>query len=446
MMRLFLVDDEKDLREVVRELLEQSFDLTISEFSSGNEAIAAVREGLEPDCVISDYKMPNGDGSKLHEFLKSRPKMVPFILCSAYSLDSMSYFQVNRPDTLIQKPDCFKGLIRAVRVFCGDRDQGAGYAYFKADAELLRKSGWSGGPVFLKIASDNFVKVAGEGGFSWKDAEPYVAKGAKAFYLPSEPYLDFCRALAEKLAREDGERVAIPDAIHTHEVVVELTRAFGFTEATRVLIEAAVAKVRKSISASPKIEELMQSVASEDESYLSGHSVQVAHAACGLLALIEDASSKETHEKFDRLALAAFLHDLTLRDDFLARCQSAEEMLSGSKYSDVTVIEKDRYLNHPKDAAALVRLLRSPALDAGTIIEQHHELPDGSGFPNGIRGAQLGLMSSVFIVAHALIVQVHADKGRVDVERFVRENGARFKDGHFAAVMKALRELQARRG
>ena len=59
--------------------------------------------------------------------------------------------------------------------------------------------------------------------------------------------------------------------------------------------------------------------------------------------------------------------------------------------------------------------------DVSVIIEQHHERPDGNGFPNGINFKRISVFSSIFIVAHDFVKYVMNNK-QVDVSRYVRSS------------------------
>jgi len=80
--RIILADDNADMREYVKRLLSQSYE--VEGVSDGHAALKAARERL-PDLMISDIMMPNMDGFELLRELRADPvlKTVPLILLSA---------------------------------------------------------------------------------------------------------------------------------------------------------------------------------------------------------------------------------------------------------------------------------------------------------------------------------------------------------------------------
>lgn len=59
----------------------------------------------------------------------------------------------------------------------------------------------------------------------------------------------------------------------------------------------------------------------------------------------------------------------------------------------------EKILKHPAEVATLLKGKRYLIpLETITIIEQHHEAPDGSGYPHGILGSRINQLSAIFIV------------------------------------------------
>ena len=92
----------------------------------------------------------------------------------------------------------------------------------------------------------------------------------------------------------------------------------------------------------------------------------------------------------EKAALASMLCDITLtKEDFLAL---KDHELNGTPLDD-------RIKNHPYEVSKLLAQKKDiiPS-ETITIIEQHHELPDGTGFPGAIELHRFNQLSSIFIV------------------------------------------------
>ncbi len=94
-------------------------------------------------------------------------------------------------------------------------------------------------------------------------------------------------------------------------------------------------------------------------------------------------------EKIEEINIASLLHDIGM-----IGLQNITSEWSGKPSND----EKRMIENHPRRSIYIIRNLRE--LDGvKTIIEQHHESYDGSGFPAGLKGAQINKGASIIRIA-----------------------------------------------
>jgi CheY-like chemotaxis protein len=70
---ILVVDDEKDVREGIAGLLELE-DFTVLQACSGNEAIKLIESNKDIRIILSDVRMPNGDGIAILDYLQTQPK------------------------------------------------------------------------------------------------------------------------------------------------------------------------------------------------------------------------------------------------------------------------------------------------------------------------------------------------------------------------------------
>lgn len=82
--RVLLVDDEAVVRLGTAEMLrELGYDVT--EANSGNQAIALVRSGFEPDLLVTDFLMPGMNGVNLVDILHQIRPDLPALLVTGYA-------------------------------------------------------------------------------------------------------------------------------------------------------------------------------------------------------------------------------------------------------------------------------------------------------------------------------------------------------------------------
>jgi len=79
---VLLVDEDRDVLEIVRTFLEQEDDIDVTSEVDPEAALEQALTG-EYDVVVSDYKMPRLDGLELCAALRDRDRSLPFLLFSA---------------------------------------------------------------------------------------------------------------------------------------------------------------------------------------------------------------------------------------------------------------------------------------------------------------------------------------------------------------------------
>ena len=115
---VLLVEDDDEVREIFRRVLEKLWDLDILEATNGNEALLlAMRH--KPDLVITDVYMPGMDGPRLLEALKDRYPDLPVVGMSGTvgAADSAG----SKFDAFLEKPFHVEDLRRMVGPLLGHR-------------------------------------------------------------------------------------------------------------------------------------------------------------------------------------------------------------------------------------------------------------------------------------------------------------------------------------
>ena len=112
---ILVVDDEDDIREAVRDVLESCIEGTdIFTATSGHDALKVLNE-RHVDLIVTDYKMPGMNGVQLLSAAEKVAPGLPHILITAFDRELITELGSQaKQERIVQKPVEPDRLIREV--------------------------------------------------------------------------------------------------------------------------------------------------------------------------------------------------------------------------------------------------------------------------------------------------------------------------------------------
>src|SRR5262245_41047942 len=123
--RIFLIEDDPDLVELLSYNLERAGYEVVSAFS-GVQAIWAAVAKKRPDCILLDLMMPSPDGYEICDFLKSSADFrdIPIIIISARGAPQDIEKAINLgADVFLVKPFSIDSLLGLVGKYSTPRGE-----------------------------------------------------------------------------------------------------------------------------------------------------------------------------------------------------------------------------------------------------------------------------------------------------------------------------------
>jgi len=448
MLRILLVENDEDLCDVLGFYLESELGAEVEFARTVGQAKSYFDFSPDINCVISGYAFPDGSGEDVIRSLRRHNTEIPFILVGAYHPSNYPTFTDFTVDAFVSKAEVFeklKGVLAAVLEKVKQQTAVSQPSdYFRIRTHTLLKLGILTCDFYLRLPQNRFVRVLREGEvFESDDFNRFYEKNVSYLYVKAKDRGGFLEKLSQDLLQLSLLKSAPADSVFhistsTLEVLADVTQRFGFTDEAQAVAKANVSLAVKNIQKNPDLAPLFEEFKKHPDAYIAGHSVLLAYIACGLASLM----GWKSDMTFYKLTLAAFLHDILLKNPELAEIQSYGEL--ERRRDDFSPEDVKAYLGHAQDAAHLLQKAKDIPLDVDIIILQHHERPDGKGFPGRLNYMKISPLSAVFILAHEILCfhRKHPSKapGSPDVIDFVKGLGVEFQKGYFKSLVHALGE------
>jgi HD-GYP domain-containing protein (c-di-GMP phosphodiesterase class II) len=454
MLKLLVIEKEEDLRDVIGFYLESELAAKV-DFAESVEAAKAYFEKMpDVNCIICDYAQADGTAEDVIKYLRDQGSQIPFILYGAYHPTKYPVFAEYHVSGYISKAELFDKLKAMIEQIVSEikekLDQLELPDYCQIRTKTILKLGILNCDFYLKLPQNRYVRVLREGDmFETDDYNRFNEKSVEYLYVKLKDRSIFLEKLAKDLLQLSVLKSTPPDAVFsvatsTLEVIAELTQRFGFSEDVQAVAHANVALAVQNIQKSPELSLLFKDFMVDPSAYLPSHSVVLAYVCCGIASLM----GWKSDMTFYKLTLAAFLHDILLKNPELARIQTLHEL----ERTDViyTAENLKEYMAHPQTCSALLRNVKDIPLDVDIVILQHHERPDGKGFPGRLNYMKISPLSAVFILAHEAthFYERHPAKAAepTGVTDFVKSLSVEYNKGYFKSLVHAMAESVKNRG
>lgn len=399
-LQILNLEDDPNDSDLIKEMLEDGgIECEITRVETGEDFLAACDSGGF-DIILADFNLPSYDGLSALEVARERCPDIPFIFVSGKMGEEIAIesLKSGATDYILKKN--FKRLVPSVRralkeaelrterkraeekmrhmnVFLDSVIENIPNMIFLKDARDLRfvrfnragedLIGYSRDEMLGKNDYDFFSKAQADC-FTNKDLS--VLRGKDVVNISEEPLQ----------TRYKGERI-----LHTKKVPIlgangEPEYLLGISEdiTERKQREDAL---RKSING--VIHAMALTVESRDP-YTSGHQIRVA-----MLATMLAVEMNLTPDQVEGIKMAAEIHDI-------GKISVPAEILS--KPSKLSDIEYQLIKIHPEAGYNIIKDIEFP-WPIATMILQHHERIDGSGYPKGLKGEEIILETKILSVA-----------------------------------------------
>jgi response regulator RpfG family c-di-GMP phosphodiesterase len=187
----------------------------------------------------------------------------------------------------------------------------------------------------------------------------------------------------------------------------------------------------KLLGANPKLKSILTDLKEKEGGYIPAHSIYLGKVACALAHKV----GWRSQSTYFKLTLAAFLHDISLKEDRLATVFDLE-LFEKSGNGEPEEIREIRI--HPARSAEYARQFQEIPSEVEQIVAQHHERPDGTGFPRGLVVRYFTPLSALFVIAQDLI-EYSNTASELSFDAFFEKKELEYNVGIFRKLSRALK-------
>ena len=400
-IKILVVDDSHSFRSaIVRSLRRKQYLVTEAPDGLAAKDILT-RENF--DLVLSDIQMPNFTGLDLLEWIK-KEKPIPVILMTGFSraLETKKADEKGADDFLAKpfKDSDLQEVIRRHTAKLRGEDLSAEPAIANLENDFCRVSveefisaNEANQDIYIHITGDKFIKIAHKGGKISEDRiASYKEKGINFVYVRKEEFskiVNFNLVLARAIKGSDQ---------------IDLKKKRHFMKSTGSLIlECAFVKGldHQDLNEAKNFIETSMDLAAEDAevfdvlNILSAHTDFLYAHSLGVSCfsiMIGRKLGWNSGPLLFRLGLGGLMHDI-------GKKEISKDILDKPR-ALLTQEERRNFESHTTRGKEILESLKSMPSEVVEIAYQHHEDPNGGGFPRAILKTDTHPLSVVVRVAN----------------------------------------------
>jgi response regulator RpfG family c-di-GMP phosphodiesterase len=447
-----IVSESPYMRGILKFVLETLLHTEVTELENEEKALLFLKNiEIAPSMIVYDY-VPNA--YLLEDFvghLKEHSKYVRIVvLVNHVRQEGTELLKDAHQIKLMNESNLPMELIEdAKETFAGSPYLNEDH-YCRIDINFLSILDGINKTLYIRIGQDKYIKIFREDDDTGiLDIKKYKEKGIQYLYLNRETALwviNQIQSQIEIFLKANNFKFVLRGANDTAEKrfeqkILRIDDEVHVEKEFKEHIDEAVKRIRASVDKEPLVENYLKSLKEHQNEYaLFTQKMNLTSLISCVMAKQLDWISRTT---MDKLVYASVLCDITLavRPEILSVANKLEFEARKDEFpEDVQKI----FLSHPKDAASLIkRYFNQAPPDTDVLALQHHEQPDGNGFPMGLKADRISPLAALFIVANDFSYYFLKDE-EPSMADFLLKCQSRYDYVNFRKIIKALERVKKR--
>lgn len=410
-MNILYIEDDVPIAEVYMLYLYSQFpNVKIHHYINGEEAFTELSQNLDKySLIISDFYVPGKNGGEIFKFVNGQMLGIPFIILSGHDCgrdeNLKSFFQSHVRNALLLKPCTPEEFLEKVK-WCLEADNDKLKIYLKPSSNIDEKVPVSSEvflkinsipcDVYVKLSADKFVKIINNNElFSTEVILKLISKGVTHFYINRSEISLYGESVTQAIyGILKSKNKKIDDAAKSQltskalDIVRDKLKTCGFSKSILEVTEEVVNLQVDMIQRSPELSQFMEKF----QLYRKMNTEHSRLVSFLCVAILKDIGW-DSESTLQKMCLASLFHDISLPDEFIKKITEADYLKT------LSPSEKQNYERHCEESAHLAKNFSPIAPGIEQAILEHHELPDGTGFPKKMSAIHVHSLSACLHIA-----------------------------------------------
>ena len=401
--RIMVVEDDHMFRDVlVTFLSDNGFHVREAENGLAGQTIFDVTEF---DIILTDIKMPEMDGISLLKHIVRSNKNIPVVVMTGFSelIETKTAYEygakefLSKPFAIDDLLSVLDGILFPTKENKDSADQKyccIGIADFVYGSTLTTD-------IYIRLGGTKYVKIGNKGQAVDKErVKQYIAKGVEEFYIQSNEFAkyigfnikltDAVKSKLENASKEKFQKLVK----HTSESILQEIFVEGLDKQKVNFAKNWIQNSMISIAEYSNLADLLSALGERDDDVFE-HSVSVSLYSCMLARELGIQSNLSIY----KLCLAAFLHDIGKKEIPVELSKTPRYKLS---------LEETQLLDsHTRRGRDILAQIPNLPDDVAEVAHSHHELWNGTGYPDNLKGNKINALARIVSIANAFVHDMH---------------------------------------
>lgn len=438
MKKVLIVDDETDILEILETLVSAEFNCDVVTAISGKDAVDKLKND-KFDLILSDYSMPNGNGAVVFNYNKDNGN-IPFIFVSGGYLedyvDITNFYTVNYLNSYINKPVDIDELNQKVsKVF--DIGVHNTSEFVHVSDFLLLNYDIANYEIYLKLSDEKYIKIKNQNDDSLAEIQRYRQKSEDLFYLKRDQLKFFLKSVINFHLINLRNRTITPKNFELCGKSIEILSVsmdfLGLTPESKLIIDTTVETCLDLMINDINLKKLV-----EDFLHFKGYKVSHSLLMSSLCYVLANRIGLGKESIYTKLIQACILHDLAISEEHSSVLILTEEQKENLRSSVLKEIK-----DHPLKICNLLKDNPVYSTDTINIIKDHHEQPNGQGFPRGLSESNLSGLSLLFNFCLSCADHFfYEGSSQESIQKLLRKLATRgYSHGHGEKIFKEFEKI-----